>query len=105
MDLQVAEVIRRLERDGVELVADPPKLKLRCRPDYQPPAEWLEVLRRNKPEAIQYLQTRGLAPCGSPKCGGCYVVDAETGAKIHPPKCGEDYRAWLERWEAKGRVQ
>ena len=47
----------------------------------------------------------GLSACGSPDCAGCYLVDPATGAMIHPPKCSEDYRAWLERWEAKGRVQ
>jgi hypothetical protein len=44
-----------------------------------------------------------LAACGSPQCAGCYEVTP--GVRIHPPKCGEDYRAWLERWEAKGRLQ
>ena len=45
------------------------------------------------------------AACGSPNCDGCYMVHPATGATIHPPKCGEDYRTWLERWEAKGKVQ
>ena len=44
-----------------------------------------------------------IAACGSPHCAGCYEV--AVGVLIHPPKCGEDYRAWLKRWEAKGRVQ
>jgi hypothetical protein len=43
------------------------------------------------------------APCGSPHCAGCYEV--APGVRIHPPKCGEDYREWLERWEAKSRLQ
>ena len=43
------------------------------------------------------------AACESPHCAGCYEV--EPGVRIHPPKCGDDYRAWLERWEAKGRLQ
>jgi hypothetical protein len=43
------------------------------------------------------------ALCGSPDCAGCY--DVADGKKIHPPKCGDDYRAWLERWKAKGRPQ
>jgi hypothetical protein len=46
---------------------------------------------------------REFGPCGSPHCAGCYEV--QLGVRIHPPKCGEDYRAWLERWEFKGRVQ
>jgi hypothetical protein len=55
----------------------------------------------------QAEESRGgeVAACGSPRCAGCYVVDLATGAKIHPPKCSEEYRAWLERWESKGRVQ
>jgi hypothetical protein len=36
-------------------------------------------------------------------CAGCYEV--EPGVRIHPPKCGEGYRTWLERWEANGRLQ
>lgn len=47
----------------------------------------------------------GLDPCRSPHCAGCYIVDSESGAKIHPPKCGEEYRKWLERWEGRGRIQ
>ena len=43
------------------------------------------------------------ALCGSPDCAGCYNVGE--GKKIHPPKCGEGYREWLLKWEAKGRVQ
>lgn len=43
------------------------------------------------------------ALCGSPGCGGCYEV--ATSVRIHPPKCGESYREWLERWEAKGKLQ
>jgi hypothetical protein len=43
------------------------------------------------------------AGCGSPRCAGCY--DVGDGRKIHPPKCGEEYRACLELWETKGRVQ
>lgn len=43
------------------------------------------------------------AACESPHCAGCYEV--ANGVSIHPPKCGEDYRSWLERWEAQGRPQ
>jgi hypothetical protein len=48
-------------------------------------------------------QSNSLAPCGSSDCAGCY--DVGDGRRIHPPKCGEEYRVWLERWEARGRVQ
>jgi hypothetical protein len=43
------------------------------------------------------------APCGSPYCAGCYGVG--DGMKIHPPKIGEDYRKWLDRWKPIGRPQ
>jgi hypothetical protein len=41
--------------------------------------------------------------CGSADCAGCYNVG--DGRKIHPPKIGEDYKKWLERWKPKGSVQ
>jgi len=64
----------------------------------------LARVREYKPEIIRALSARP-ATCGSPDCAGCYLVDAEAGAKIHPPKCGEDYRAWLERWKPRGKPQ
>jgi hypothetical protein len=48
-------------------------------------------------------QSNGSALCGSPRCAGCYNVGE--GRKIHPPKIGEDYRNWLERWKPKGKLQ
>lgn len=43
------------------------------------------------------------APCGLSDCAGCYEV--APGVRIHPPKCGEKYREWLEGWDAKARLQ
>jgi hypothetical protein len=43
------------------------------------------------------------APCGSPDCAACYDIGDER--KIHPPKCGSEYRKWLERWQPKGKPQ
>jgi hypothetical protein len=43
-----------------------------------------------------------VAPCGSSHCAGCYDVGER---KIHPPKCGENYRKWLERWKPRGGTQ
>lgn len=43
------------------------------------------------------------AECGSAACSGCY--DIGDGKRIHPPKCGEKYREWLQRWEANGKLQ
>jgi mono/diheme cytochrome c family protein len=50
-------------------------------------------------------ETKGkeIGSCGSPHCAGCHEV--RQGVRIHPPKCGEGYRAWLERRELKGKVQ
>jgi len=62
----------------------------------------LDRVREAKPTILEALRT-GLAACGSPHCAGCY--DVGDGTKIHPPKIGEDYRKWLERWESKGKVQ
>jgi hypothetical protein len=44
-----------------------------------------------------------LAPCGSSDCAGCYCVG--DGKRIHPPKCGDEYRKWLELWKPEGKVQ
>lgn len=39
------------------------------------------------------------APCGSPDCAGCYEI--EPGVRIHPPKQGAEWLAWLAKWEPK----
>jgi hypothetical protein len=49
------------------------------------------------------LGAQPLAACGSSHCAGCY--DVGDGRKIHPPKIGEGYRKWLERWKPNGKVQ
>jgi putative DNA primase/helicase len=48
----------------------------------------LSVDREEKGE-IRALSA-GPVTCGSPQCAGCYEV--EQGVRIHPPKCGEEYR-------------
>jgi hypothetical protein len=64
----------------------------------------VEELRSRRNEVIAALrEPSGLDPCGSPQCAGCYEVG--DGKRIHPPKCGEGYREWLERWKPKGKVQ
>jgi len=75
------------------------------RPDAQAPATPVASQQSPAPTKPrpEVPDARKLAPCDSPDCTGCYEVTP--GVRIHPPKCGEDYRAWLERWEAKGRVQ
>jgi hypothetical protein len=44
-----------------------------------------------------------IAACGSVHCAGCYEV--EPAVQIHPPRSSEEWRAWLLRWQPKGRVQ
>lgn len=52
---------------------------------------------------LQQSQEGKPGDCGSAHCAGCYNVD--DGKKIHPPKIGEDYRRWLERWKPIGAPQ
>jgi hypothetical protein len=68
-------------------------------PELANPAPTAPTKVADKPQA----QSNSLAPCGSSDCAGCY--DVGDGRRIHPPKCGEKYRVWLENWEARGRVQ
>ena len=76
--------------------------RLRLEPASKIPAEMIPRIREAKPAILEALRT-GLAACGSPHCAGCY--DAGDGRKIHPPKCGAEYRKWLERWQPKGKPQ
>lgn len=39
------------------------------------------------------------APCGSPRCAGCYGV--EPGRRIHPPKSSEEWLVWLAQWQPR----
>ncbi len=94
------EILSELERRGVSISATGGSLTLG--PKRALDAELLARVRSAKPELLKILAAPPVT-CGSPDCAGCY--DVGDGRKIHPPKCGEDYRAWLERWEAKGRPQ
>ena len=79
--------------------ATPAETQVERRPERPEPRP---VLRTNESLKKSRLSSAPVA-CGSPGCAGCYEV--EPGLRIHPPKSGEDYRAWLERWEVKGSVQ
>jgi hypothetical protein len=119
-----------LEQTGVILRVEGGMLKLQAPVDRVPGADTIAELRENKTAVLEYLRGReqpqeiqfpsfptpivreteklkspqsSKTPCGSPHCAGCYEV--APGIRIHPPKCGADYRVCLERWEAKGRVQ
>lgn len=76
-------------------VATPTKL-----PDATLESHFIEAGRATQAES-EGPQSR--AACGSPDCGGCYEV--APGVRLHPPKSSLKWLAWLERWEAKGRVQ
>jgi hypothetical protein len=95
-----AEILTELHLRGVTLTAEGDTLCLKPRRALDD--KLLARIREVKPAILEALRT-GLAACGSPHCAGCYAVG--DGKKIHPPQCGKDYRKWLERWEAKGRVQ
>ena len=56
-----------------------------------------------RPDSSPVKRGAQFTPCGSQDCAGCY--DVRDGKKIHPPKSGEEYRNWLLRWEARGKIQ
>jgi hypothetical protein len=95
-----AEILTELQRRGVIVAVEGDTLCLKPRRALDDTL--LARVREAKPAILEALRT-GLAACGSPHCAGCY--DVGDGRKIHPPKIGEDYRKWLERWESKGKVQ
>lgn len=114
---QAVEILAELHRRGVIVAVEGDTLCLKPRRALDD--RLLARVRAAKPAILEALrngpamsavnkkqrQRDAIAPCGSPHCAGCYVVDAETGAKIHPPKCGDEYRKWLERWQPKGKPQ
>jgi hypothetical protein len=97
---QAAEILTELQRRGVIVGVDGDALCLK--PKRALDDSLLARICEVKPAILEALRS-GLAACGSPHCAGCY--DVGDGRRIHPPKCGEKYRAWLERWEARGKVQ
>jgi len=108
------EIVSRIEKLGGCLAVDTDgTIRFRLPKDNPEAKALLEEARADKESILAYLRAndsseqipgmRRLAPCGSPNCGGCY--DVGEGRKIHPPKCGEEYRTWLSRWEAKGKIQ
>jgi hypothetical protein len=108
------EIVSRIEKLGGCLAVDKDgAIRFRL-PKNNPEAKTLlEVARAEKESILAYLRanhsseqtpgTRKLALCGSPRCAGCY--DVGDGRRIHPPKVGEDYQRWLERWKPKGSLQ
>ncbi|MGC1907699.1 MAG: hypothetical protein WA715_28005 [Candidatus Acidiferrum sp.] len=97
---QAAEILTELQRRGVIVAVDGDTLCLK--PKRALDNSLLARVREAKPAILEALRS-GLAACGSEHCVGCY--DVGDGRRIHPPKCGEKYRAWRERWEAGGKAQ
>jgi hypothetical protein len=97
---QADEVLSELQRRGVVVAMEGDILCLK--PKRALDDSLLARIREVKPAILKALRS-GLAACGPPHCAGCY--DVGDRRRIHPPKCGEKYRASLERWEARGKVQ
>jgi hypothetical protein len=97
---QAAEILTELQRRRVIVAVEGDTLCLKPRRALDDTL--LARIREAKPAILEALRT-GLAACGSPHCAGCY--DVGDGRKVHPPKCGEEYRKWLERWQPKGKPQ
>jgi tubulysin polyketide synthase-like protein len=97
---QAAEILIELQRRGVIVAVEGETLCLKPRRSLDDTL--LARVREAKPAILETLRT-GLAACRSPHCAGCY--DVGDSRKIHPPKCGEDYRKWLERWQPSGKRQ
>jgi hypothetical protein len=97
---EAVAILTELQRRGVIVAVEGDTLCLKPRRALDDTL--LARVREAKPAILEALRT-GLAACGSPHCAGCYEVG--DGRKIHPPKIGEDYRKWLERWKPRGKPQ
>ena len=105
------EIVSRIEKLGGCLAMDTNgTIRFRLPKDSPEAKILLEAARAEKESILTYLRANqshekesGIATCGSPNCAGCY--DVGDARKIHPPKCGAGYRAWLERWQPKGKPQ
>ena len=103
---QVSEVLNELKRRGISVMVEGDTLRLKPRRALDDAL--LARIQETKPAILETLRSRPMLEansevCGSAHCIGCY--DVGDGRKIHPPKCGEKYRKWLERWQPKGRPQ
>jgi len=97
---EAAEILTELQRRGVVVAVEGDTLCLK--PRHALDDKLLARVRGAKPAILEALRT-GPAACSSPQCAGCY--DVGDGRRIHPPKCGEEYRKWLEGWQPKGKPQ
>ena len=95
------KILTELQQRGVSVAAEGDTLCLKPRRALDD--RLLDRIREAKPAILEALRSTKNTPCDSPRCAGCYEV--EPGVRIHPPKCGEEYRRWLERWQPKGKPQ
>jgi hypothetical protein len=84
---QAGEILTELQRRGVIVAVEGNTLCLK--PKRSLDDTLLARVREAKPAILEALRTC-LVACGSSHCAGCYEV--APGVRIHPPKCGEDYR-------------
>jgi|SRR5215470_6395779 len=102
---QAAEILTELQRRGVIVAVNGGTLCLR--PKHALDDAMLSRVLEAKPAILEALRNQlaeartGSAACGSPHCAGCY--DVGDGRKIHPPKCEEKYRKWMQRCQLKGK--
>jgi hypothetical protein len=61
--------------------------------EQQPACPAPERVLRASESIAEAEQSSASAACESPHCAGCYEV--ARGVRIHPPKCGNDYRRWV----------
>lgn len=107
MSQAAAEILTELQRRGMIVAVDGETLCLKPRSALDDAL--LARVREAKPAILEALQGQPVkrqteSPvCGSSRCAGCYEVGDDR--EIHPPKCGEEYQNWLERWKAVGRPQ
>jgi hypothetical protein len=67
----------------------------------KPSSEGFEGAKSGESSIIQaHPDPADLAPCGSPKCQGCYEV--APGVRLHPPKPSQDWLDWLAKWQTPG---
>ena len=101
------EILAELQRRGVIVAVEGDTLCLKPRRALDDAL--LARVREAKPAILEALRDQPVksetesAMCGSSHCAGCY--DVGDGRKIHPPRCGEECRKWLERWQPKGKPQ
>lgn len=108
----MTELLQELKAIGVEVM--PQGDNLAIRPASKVPPELKERLRAHKAEVLAILKAKPArlavpperngqepAPCGTLNCAGCYSIGTIDGRErfVHPPKLGDEYSAWLARWQ------